>query len=81
MNLYRLDTPLLTTRAIRQTPKIGESSSTPMTSFKRCDSHYLEHVAIKPVADEVIEEIVFSKRERDDLLYAYIHACCAQNQF
>ncbi|KAF8492671.1 hypothetical protein JB92DRAFT_3100288 [Gautieria morchelliformis] len=72
-NPVRPMSPILTTRAIRQTPRIGgaSSSSTLIKSFRHCNPKYLEYVDIKPVANEPFEEVVFSARERDQILNAH----------
>ncbi|KAF8588344.1 hypothetical protein K439DRAFT_1658555 [Ramaria rubella] len=65
-NPYRPITPILTTRAIRQTPRLGASS--PNKSLKQFDLKYLEHTNLKLAPDESLEEKEISPRERDGLL-------------
>ncbi|KAF8515763.1 hypothetical protein BU17DRAFT_93162 [Hysterangium stoloniferum] len=61
--------PVLTTQAIRQTPKLGSSASheSIKTSISM-KSHLVDYAKIKTVIEQSIKEVTFSSLERDQIL-------------
>ncbi|KIJ53626.1 hypothetical protein M422DRAFT_241867 [Sphaerobolus stellatus SS14] len=67
--IYRLSTPVLATRSIRETPKLGNSKpKEEMKPSKAVDLLSSKDISLSIVAEEVLEDAKITSREREHLL-------------